>query len=92
MNTRFLTGAAFVGGALLLVIGGGGSKQAAIAQGQRRSVPIFEVDPRFPRMPNGLVLGGVGGVTADSHGNVWAFHRPHTIEEGNAHEPILPTV
>jgi len=37
-------------------------------------------------MPDHTVLGGVGGVTADSHGNVWVFHRPHTLEEGNALE------
>jgi sugar lactone lactonase YvrE len=37
-------------------------------------------------MPDHTVLGGVGGVTADSRGNVWVFHRPHTLEEGNALE------
>ena len=31
-----------------------------------------------------MLLGGVGGATADSHGNVWVFHRPHTLEEDNA--------
>ena len=42
------------------------------------------------------MLGGVGGATADSHGNVWVFHRPHTLEEGNAHDngykPAPPVV
>ena len=37
-------------------------------------------------MPDHTVLGGVGGVAADSHGNVWVIHRPHTLEEGNALE------
>jgi hypothetical protein len=37
-------------------------------------------------MPDHLLLGGVGGATTDSHGNVWVFHRPHTLEEGNATE------
>ena len=49
-------------------------------------VPVFEVDSRFPIMPDHMLLGGVGGVAADSHGNVWVFQRPHTLEEGNATE------
>jgi DNA-binding beta-propeller fold protein YncE len=46
-------------------------------------LPVFEVDSHFPTMPDHMLLGGVGGATADSHGNVWVFHRPHTLEEGN---------
>src|SRR5205823_8213090 len=59
-------------------------------------VPVFEVDPNFPTTPDNMLLGGVGGATADSHGNVWVFHRPHTLEEGNATEngyvPAPPVV
>ena len=88
-------GAGAVSVALSLVLwpGSGGT---ALAQVQGRVLPVFEVDPLFPRMPDGMVLGGVAGTTADSHGNVWLFHRPHTLEEGNAHEngytPAPPVV
>ena len=37
-------------------------------------------------MPEHMLLGGVGGATANLHGNVWVFQRPHTLEEGNATE------
>src|SRR2546428_14040646 len=50
----------------------------------RVTLPVFEVDSRFPIMPERMLLGGVGGATADSHGNIWVFHRPHTLEEDNA--------
>ncbi|HXJ03064.1 MAG TPA: hypothetical protein VNH44_17725 [Micropepsaceae bacterium] len=64
--------------------------------GAKPVVPIFEVDANFPTMGDHLLLGGVGGATADSHGNVWVFHRPHTLEEGNATEngykPAPPVV
>ena len=56
----------------------------AQAQSQTPGMPVFEVDPHFPTMPDHMLLGGVGGVAADSHGNVWVFQRPHTLEEGNA--------
>jgi hypothetical protein len=74
----------------------GGSAVAQDQKPQAKMVPVFEVDPNFPTMPEHLLLGGVGGATADSHGNVWVIHRPHTLEEGNATEngylPAPPVV
>ena len=71
----------------LAAFGSSFERQAA-AQDQKsasaRALPVFEVDPNFPTMPDHMLLGGVGGATADSHGNVWVFHRPHTLEEDNA--------
>lgn len=86
MKKQVFVSAGLVGAGLVVILGDGLSEKTAIAQGQKPVLPIFEVDHRFPKMPDGLVLGGVGGVNADSHGNVWVFHRPHTLEEGNAHE------
>jgi hypothetical protein len=71
---------------------------AAPQQGQpgKPVLPVFEVDAKFPTMPERMLLGGIGGATADSHGSVWVFHRPHTLEEGNATEngygPAPPVV
>lgn len=96
MTRRILTGAGALGVALAVALGQGRSDGIVIAQETGRVLPIFEVDPSFPKMPDGLVLGGVGGNAADSHGNVWVFHRPHTLEEGNAHDngytPAPPVV
>jgi len=90
MREPLVSGAALVSLALLIVLGGPRSATRASAQdqkpGAKATVPIFEVDSRFPAMPDRMLMGGVGGATADSHGNVWVFHRPHTLEEGNATE------
>src|SRR5262245_56671880 len=65
-------------------------------QATPQQLPVFEVDAKFPTMGDHLLLGGVGGATADSHGNVWVMHRPLTLEEGNATEngykPAPPVV
>jgi hypothetical protein len=52
---------------LALAAGLGGLDMAA-AQDQRsgKALPVFEVDPSFPVMPDRMLLGGVGGATADS--------------------------
>src|SRR5258706_6568935 len=90
MREPLVSGAALVSLALLIVLGGPRSATRAAAQdqkpGAKATVPIFEVDLRFPAMPDRMLMGAVGGATADSHGNVWVFHRPHTLEEGNATE------
>jgi len=85
MRRQVLTGALVII-ALAAFLAGSQSQTNAAAQGAKPVVPIFEVDSKFPTMPEHMLLGGVGGATADSHGNVWVFHRPHTLEEGNVTE------
>src|SRR3989441_10478094 len=83
MRKQVFTGASFAAVTLVAFLGG---LRFAIAQGAKPVLPVFEVDSKFPTMPEHMLLGGVGGATAGSHGNVWGFYRPHTLEEGNATE------
>ncbi len=83
MNRRILSGAALVVAAVAGMVGTTVGQSSAIAQ-SRRGIPVFQVDAAFPEMPEGLVLGAVGGAVADRHGNVWVFNRPHTVPEYNA--------
>jgi hypothetical protein len=46
-------------------------------------VPLFVPDPLWSQaLPNKWTTGAVGGVDVDSHDNVWVFHRPGTIADG----------
>src|SRR5262245_22522964 len=93
MRKQIFIGAGFAAVAVLAFLGW---LPLAVGQTAKPVLPVFEVDPKFPTMPDHRLLGGVGGATADSHGNVWVFHRPHTLEEGNATEngylPASPVV
>ena len=88
MRKYILPGATLAAVALAAFLGGLKFERTAVAQGPQSAakpvLPIFEVDSHFPIMPARMLLGGVGGATADSHGNIWVFHRPHTLEEDNA--------
>ena len=90
MRKPLVSGVALISLALMIALAGPRSDMRASAQDQKAgskvTLPVFEVDAHFPAMPERMLLGGVGGATADSHGNVWVFHRPHTLEEGNATE------
>jgi hypothetical protein len=46
------------------------------------SVPRFEVDPSFPSLPSGKVLGDMSSVAVDARDHVWMIHRPRTVEAG----------
>ena len=55
-------------------------------------VPTFAVDPSWPTIPNGWVLGQVSSVTVDGRDHVWVLHRPRTVEDeqqDNAAPPVL---
>jgi DNA-binding beta-propeller fold protein YncE len=58
---------------------------------QSRQMPTFEPDPLWSQaLPNKWVTGQVGGVAVDSHDNVWVFHRPATIPEGERGASLNP--
>lgn len=57
----------------------------------RQQLPIFEPDPLWSQaLPNKWVTGQVGGVAVDSHDNVWVFHRPDTIPDGEKAASLNP--
>jgi DNA-binding beta-propeller fold protein YncE len=49
--------------------------------------PVFQVDPTWPKLPNGWVLSTVSMVTVDSHDNVWILHRPRGAAPGQTPAP-----
>jgi NHL repeat len=61
------------------------------AQGNRVPVPTFAPDPLWAEaLPNKWVTGAVGGVAVDSHDNLWVFHRPASIPDGEKAAALDP--
>jgi DNA-binding beta-propeller fold protein YncE len=60
-------------------------------QSNRSQVPLFEPDPLWSQaLPNRWVNGQVGGLAVDSHDNLWVFHRPATIPDGEKAAALNP--
>jgi DNA-binding beta-propeller fold protein YncE len=58
----------------------GASAGAASATAGAGQVPLFEVDPLWPRpLPNHWVMGSTIGVDVDSRDHVWIIHRQATL-------------
>jgi DNA-binding beta-propeller fold protein YncE len=52
---------------------------APVAQPQAREVPVFEVDPSWPKLPPKWVFGQVSSVSIDERGHAWILQRPSSV-------------
>jgi DNA-binding beta-propeller fold protein YncE len=55
-------------------------------------VPMFQVDPAWPAIPNNWVLGEVTSISVDRRDHIWVLHVPQSIPEAqraNAAPPVL---
>ena len=67
------------------------NRAPAVAQGTGTEVPQFEPDPLWSdALPNKWVTGQVGGLAVDRHDNLWVFHRPGTIPDGEKAASLNP--
>ena len=65
---------------------------AAQSAAKSAGMPVFQVDPAWPKLPNNWVVGIVSAVTVDSRDHVWMLHRPRTVAaelKGRAAPPVM---
>jgi hypothetical protein len=85
--------ASFSAGALACVIAVGHHGVALTATAQIvPQVPIFEVDPTWPQLPNNWVMGVVSSVAVDRHDNVWLLNRYRVGVPESLKDRVAPPV
>ena len=86
---------AFAAGSVLLALvlvqaavfdGTSGTAAGQIAAAARQ-VPNFEVDPSWPHIPEGWVLGQVASAAADEQDHIWVLQRPGSVRPGRETGP-----
>src|SRR5438128_12320089 len=65
---------------------------AQAVQAQSRSVPTFEVDRSWPKVPPQWKLGDASSAAIDAKDNVWVRHRPRTLTHEDKSKAALPVV
>jgi len=71
------------------------SKTVVLAQAappQGRSLPIFEVDRLWPKVPPQWKLGDASSIAIDARDNVWVLHRPRTLKPEQAAMAAPPVI
>jgi DNA-binding beta-propeller fold protein YncE len=58
----------------------------------QKQMPILQVDPYWPQLPENWIIGVGAGVATDSENNVWIIHRPGTVTEKRACCQAAPVV
>ena len=77
--------------ALVVMVGIPMIQRPPSAESGDRRIPLFEPDPLWSQvLPNKWVSGQVGGLAVDSHDNLWVFHRPATIPDGEKAASLNP--
>jgi DNA-binding beta-propeller fold protein YncE len=76
--------------AVAAVVEGKRFYQAAPAQG--RSLPVFEVDRGWPKVPAKWKLGDPSSIAIDARDNVWVLHRPRTLMPEQAAMAAPPVI
>src|SRR5262245_19067421 len=56
------------------------------------SLPLFEVDPSWPKVPAKWKLGDVSSIAIDAQGNAWVLHRPRTLKPDQAAMAAPPII
>ena len=88
MNRPHISFAVLAGA--LMVAGAGARSAARPASAVQalppvsRSLPTFEVDRAWPKVPSKWKLGDASSVAIDARDNVWLLHRPRTLKPEQA--------
>jgi DNA-binding beta-propeller fold protein YncE len=59
---------------------------------QGRSLPTFEVDRAWPKVPPQWKLGDPSSIAIDARDNVWVLHRPRTLKPEQASMAAPPVI
>ena len=62
------------------------------AQAPARSLPTFEVDRTWPKVPAQWKLGDASSFAIDAKDNVWLLHRPRTLKPEQAKMAAPPVI
>src|ERR1700730_13815070 len=54
---------------------------AQAVRAQTRSLPMFDVDRAWPKVPAKWKLGDASSFAVDAQDNVWLLHRPRTLKD-----------
>ncbi len=69
-----------------------GAFSAQAAQPQGGSLPIFEVDSAWPKVPPQWKLGDASSIAIDAQDHIWVLHRPRTLKPEQAAMAAPPVI
>ena len=90
MKRKFAGPVVSIPAVLILLVIAAGVEQAAPHKG--RGLPVFEVDPAWPKVPPQWKLGDASSIAIDAQDRVWVLHRPRTLKPEQAAMAAPPVI
>jgi DNA-binding beta-propeller fold protein YncE len=78
--------------AVVVIAGADADAKRAPTQATTRSLPMFEVDRAWPKVPAKWKLGDASSFAVDARDNVWLLHRPRTLKPEDAAMAAPPVI
>ena len=75
--------------AATLFFAGCAAPPADTSDSRAAQVPVFEVDPSWPKVPDKWRLGDGSSIGIDAQDNVYVLHRPRTVKAGESAAPAI---
>ena len=76
----------------VLILGLCTTARTQVSQAPASKAPAFQVDAKWPTVPNNWVLGEVSSVAAGPNNHIWVLHRPGSVpaeQRRRAAPPVL---
>ncbi len=89
MKRNFLNGVVL---SALVIAAGGWALAPASAAPAQRSLPTFEVDKSWPKVPPTMKIGDVSSIAVDAQDNIWTLNRPRTLKDADKPMAAKPIV
>src|SRR6266446_1818211 len=89
MKRNFLNGVVL---SALVIAAGGWALAPASAAPAQRSLPTFEVDKSWPKVPSNMKIGDVSSIAVDAQDNIWTLNRPRTLKDADKPMAAKPIV
>jgi hypothetical protein len=89
MKRNFLNGVVL---SALVIAAGGWALAPASAAPAQRSLPTFEVDKSWPKVPPNMKIGDVSSIAVDAQDNIWTLNRPRTLKDADKAMAAKPIV
>jgi hypothetical protein len=67
-----------------------GTDVAYAAQAAARSVPMYDIDASWPKIPPNMKMGDASSTAIDAQDNVWILTRPRTLPASQARQAAPP--
>jgi DNA-binding beta-propeller fold protein YncE len=81
-----------ISGAVLVLWTAAAAFSIHAAQPGSRSLPVFEVDHAWPKVPSQWKLGDPSSMAIDAQDHVWVLHRPRTLKPEQAAMAAPPVI